>query len=139
MQAGSAMAATMPTQTVSGARVENRRQYPRYCCEGEAEVFVPHGALLFRGKILDLSFSGCFIEAPALDLERGTPVEVSFSVRRMQFRVAGRIAIMHRRRGAGIAFQELSPRRARQISELIAELKEMASKRDGLPESAGAA
>lgn len=139
MQAGSAMAATPSTQSVPGAMGQNRRQYPRYRCEGDAEVFVPHGALLFQGKILDLSFSGCFIEAPNLDLERGTPVEVSFSVHRMQFRVAGRIAIMHRRRGAGIAFQELSPRRARQISELIAELKEMASERDGLPESAGAA
>ena len=123
MQAGSAMAATESTQSGAAATPQNRRQYPRYRCEGEAEVFVPHGALLFRGKILDLSFSGCFIEAPALDLERGTPVEVSFVLRRIQFRVAGRIAIMHRRRGAGIAFDALGARRARQIAELIAELK----------------
>jgi hypothetical protein len=43
--------------------------------------------------------------------------------------------MMHRRRGAGIAFEALGVRRTRQISELIAELKEAAS----LPESAGAA
>jgi len=123
---------------------QNRRQFPRYRCEGEAEVFVPHGGLLFRGKILDLSASGCFIEAPALDLERGTPVEVSFSVHRMRFRVAGRIAIMHHKRGAGIAFETLGTRRARQIADLIAELKEAAPERNELPElgpaeSAGAA
>jgi hypothetical protein len=118
---------------------QNRRQYPRYSCEGNAEVFVPHGALLFRGKILDLSFSGCFIEAPALDLERGTPVEVSFSFHQLQFRVAGMIANMHRRRGAGIAFAAFGARRARQISDLIAELKEAAPERSGLAESAGAA
>ena len=123
MQAGSAMTAAQSTQSVPAATPQNRRQYPRYRCEGDAEVFVPHGALLFRGKILDLSFSGCFIEAPALDLERGTPVEVSFAVHQIQFRVAGRIAIMHRRRGAGIAFDALGPRRARQISDLITELK----------------
>ena len=138
MQAGSAMSVTPSARSVPGAMGQNRRQYPRYSCEGNAEVFVPHGALLFQGKILDLSFSGCFIEAPALDLERGTPVEVSFSLHQLQFRVAGRIAIMHRRRGAGIAFQELSPRRARQISDLIAELKEAASERTGLPESGAA-
>jgi hypothetical protein len=126
MQAGSGMTATPSTQSVPAAKPQNRRQCPRYRCEGDAEVFVPHGALLFRGKILDLSFSGCFIEVPALDLERGTPVEVSFSVRQMQFRVAGRIAIMHRRRGAGIAFEALTSRRARQISDLITELKEAA-------------
>jgi hypothetical protein len=127
MRAGSAMAATPSTQSAPAVMGRNRRQHPRYRCEGEAEVFVPHGALLFRGKILDLSLSGCFIEAPALDLERGTPVEVSFTVRQMQFRVAGRIAIMHPKRGAGIIFEALSTRRARQISDLIAELKEAAS------------
>ena len=144
MQAGSAITATTSTQSVSAAMGQNRRQYPRYRCEGDAEVFVPHGALLFRGKILDLSFSGCFIEAPDLNLERGTPVEVSFIVCQMQFRVAGRIAIMHRKRGAGIAFEALGSRRARQISDLIAELKEAASERNELPqldkaEAAGAA
>lgn len=120
------MTATPSTQSVPAAKPQNRRQCPRYRCEGDAEVFVPHGALLFRGKILNLSLSGCFIEVPALDLERGTPVEVSFSVRQMQFRVAGRIAIMHRRRGAGIAFGALTSQRARQISDLITELKEAA-------------
>lgn len=139
MRAGSAMAATSSTQSVSAAAIpQNRRQHSRYRCEGDAEVFVPHGALLFRGKILDLSFSGCFVEVPALDLERGTPVEVSFSLHQIQFRVAGRIAIMHRRRGAGIAFDALGPRRARQISDLITELKETASERTGLPESGAA-
>ena len=139
MQAGSAMTAAQSTQSVPAATMpQNRRQHPRYRCEGDAEVFVPHGALLFRGKILDLSFSGCFVEVPALDLERGTPVEVSFSLHQIQFRVAGRIAMMHRRRGAGIAFNALGPRRTRQISDLIAELKEAASERTGLPESGAA-
>jgi hypothetical protein len=113
---------------------ENRRQHPRYSCEGDAEVFVPHGALLFRGKILDLSFSGCFVETPTLDLERGTPVEVSFTVHQLQFRVAGRIAILHPKRGAGIAFQELGARRARQIADLIAELKESVPECKELPQ-----
>ena len=103
----------------------NRRRHQRYSCEGRAEVFLPHGGLLLRGRILDLSLSGCFIETAAINLERGTHVEVSFVAHRMQFRVAGIIAVLHPRRGAGIAFQNLSLRGARQISDLIHELKQV--------------
>ncbi|MGH9588407.1 MAG: PilZ domain-containing protein [Acidobacteriaceae bacterium] len=101
----------------------NRRRHPRYACEGRAEVCVPHGGLLFRGKVLDLSFSGCFVETVALNLERGTPVEIFFVARQLQFRIAGRIAVLYPKKGAGIAFDPLGPRRTREISDLIAELK----------------
>jgi PilZ domain len=113
----------------------NRRRHPRYACEGRAEVFVPHGALLFRGKILDLSLSGCFIETPALDLERGTCVEVYFVERQLQFRVAGHIAVLCRNRGAGITFQNLAPRCLRQLADLILELKENSDRKE-LPTNA---
>lgn len=112
-----------PASPASEAHLPNRRRHPRYPCEGHAEVYLPHGGLLLRGKILDLSISGCFIEMPAITLERGTNVEVYFSTRRLQFRVAGHIAVLHRKRGAGIAFQEMIPRRARQIADLVGELK----------------
>jgi hypothetical protein len=103
----------------------DRRRHPRYPCEGHAEVFVPHGGLLFRGRILDLSLSGCFIETATINLERGTRVEVYFAARQLQFRVAGHIAALYRKRGAGIAFQNMGPRRARQVDELVKELKEI--------------
>jgi hypothetical protein len=108
----------------------NRRRHPRYLCEGHAEVFLPHGALLFQGKILDLSLSGCFIESPALNLERGTHVEVYFIAHQIPFRVAGRIAVLHRRRGAGIAFQDMGPRRTRHVAELLLELEEIAEREE---------
>lgn len=101
----------------------NRRRHPRYACEGHAEVFLPHGGLLLRGKILDLSMSGCFIETAAINLERGTRVEVYFTARQLRFRVGGHIAVLHRKRGAGLAFEHLSPRNARQIAELVGELE----------------
>lgn len=62
-------------------------------------------------------------------LERGTSVEVSFSTRQLPFRVAGHIAVLHRNRGAGIAFREMIPRRARQIADLVSELKLVADVR----------
>jgi hypothetical protein len=102
----------------------DRRRHPRYACDGHAEVFLPHGALLFQGKLVNLSLSGCLIETPALNLERGTHVEVYFVTRQIQCRLAGHLAVINRKGVAGIAFQDPGPRRARQGSALIDELRE---------------
>jgi hypothetical protein len=104
-----------------------RRKHPRYACEGHAEVFLPHGALLFRGRILDLSVSGCMIEAAGITLERGTHVEIYFTTRRLQFRVPGNIAVLYRGKGVGIAFYHVSRRMAGQIREVVSELAESQS------------
>jgi hypothetical protein len=103
---------------------EENRRHPRYRCEGHAEVFLPQGALLFRGRILNLSVSGCYIETATLNLERGTQVEVYFVTNRLQFRVLGNIAAVRRKRGAGISFLNISPRRELQIAMLVSELAE---------------
>jgi hypothetical protein len=101
-----------------------KRRYPRYVCDGHAEVFLPNGGLLFRGRILNLSRTGCYIETPTLNLERGTQVEVYFVTNQLQFRVLGNIATVRRKRGAGISFLNVSPRRALQIAMLVSELAE---------------
>jgi hypothetical protein len=103
---------------------EEKRRHPRYSCDGSAEVYLPHGGLLFRGRISNLSISGCFIETAMVNLERGTLVEVYFIANQLQFRVQGNIAEVRHKRGAGISFINVSPRRAMQISTLIAELAE---------------
>ena len=110
--------------TVPELPVAEKRRHPRYHCEGSAEVFLPQGGMLFRGRILDLSASGCFIETAMPNLERGTLVEVYFVTNQLQFRVQGNVAEVRHRRGAGIAFVNVSPRRAGQIESLIAELAE---------------
>ena len=101
-----------------------QRRHPRYACEGHAEVFRPPGGLLFRGRILNLSMDGCYIETALLNLERGTQVEVYFVTNQLQFRVLGNIAALRRKRGVGIAFLNISPRRALQIATLVGELAE---------------
>ncbi len=103
----------------------NRRRHSRYACDGRAEVFLPHGGMLLRGRIFNLSLYGCFIGSSSITLERGTRVEVHFTTRQLQFRVVGNVAAANPRRGAGIAFHDLSPRTTRQINDLIRELKEL--------------
>lgn len=65
-------------------RPADKRVHPRYGCEGHAEVFLPHAGLLIRGRILNLSMSGCYIETALLNLERGTQVEVYFVTNQLQ-------------------------------------------------------
>ena len=114
----------LPTREAAERQGREQRRHPRYACEGYAEVFLPHGGLLFRGRILDLSLSGCYIETALLNLERGTQVEVYFVTNQLQFRVLGNVAVLRRKRGAGIAFVNVSPRKALQIATLVGELAE---------------
>lgn len=105
------------------AFAQERRKHPRFACEGRAEIFLPHAGLRIAGSIADLSLAGCFIEAPAVNLERGTQVEVYFEANRLPFRVAGSISVVYRGLGAGIAFLRPNQRTARCITELIKELE----------------
>jgi hypothetical protein len=113
-----------PANPIATNPIKDKRRHPRYTCHGYAEVFLPHGGLLFRGRILDLSVSGCFIETKMPKLERGTSVEVYFVTNQLPFRVQGNIAEVRQKRGAGISFVNVSPRRATQITALIGELAE---------------
>jgi hypothetical protein len=126
-----ATAATAETQNATGeappeSKGRERRRYPRFSCEGRAEVSLPHGGLLVRGRILDVSIAGCFIETSAINLERGTHVEVFFESRQLRFRVAGNIAVLHPPTGVGISFLHPSIRVAQQIGQLVKELAEIA-------------
>jgi hypothetical protein len=104
----------------------DRRSHPRYACDGYAHIFGLNGELLFRGKILNLSLSGCLIETPDFKLERGMLVAVDVVAREIQCRVDGHIAVADREHVAGIAFRELGPRQAGPVADLIRELKETA-------------
>jgi hypothetical protein len=114
----------LPRPEMTEPQGREQRRYPRYACEGHAEVFLPHGGLLFRGQILNLSLSGCYVETALLNLERGTHVEVYFVTNQLQFRVMGNIAVLRRRRGVGISFVNVSERRARHLASLVKELAE---------------
>ncbi len=49
-----------------------RRKHPRYAVDAWAEVMVQDGRMLFRGRVLDISAGGCYIETEArLQLARG--------------------------------------------------------------------
>ena len=76
-----------------------------------AEVLVLDGTVLFRGRVLDISVAGCYIETEArLRLAPGTPVEMVFRVKDVVFRLEATSRMVRRGKGAGFLFSNLSAR-----------------------------
>ncbi len=90
------------TGTSQGA---DRRRHRRFPCEGYAEVVCSHPTFLFRGRIRDVSLTGCFIETAArLNLKRMTEVEVRFTARGRQISSLARLMDIRPGKGAGFEF-----------------------------------
>ena len=102
--------------------VIERRQHTRYAVDAWAEVMVKDGTMLFRGRVLDVSVGGCYIETEAkLKLAPGTPVEMVFRVNEDVFRCEATTRMV-RTRGAGFLFVNQDARMQRELKELIEEL-----------------
>ncbi len=70
--------------------VIERRQHTRYAVDAWAEVLVKDGTMLFRGRVLDVSLGGCYIETEArLRLAPGTLVEMVFRCERERVSMRG--------------------------------------------------
>ena len=100
-----------------------RRLHTRYAVDAWAEVLVKDGTMLFRGRVLDVSVGGCYIETEAkLKLAPGTPVEMVFRVNDDVFRCDA-MSRMVRTKGAGFLFASLDARMQRELERLIQELE----------------
>lgn len=100
-----------------------RRQHRRFAVDGWAEVLVADGTMLFRGRVLDLSVAGCYIETEArLRLAPGTPVEMVFRLNDIVFRPLATSAAVRPGEGAGFLFSHLNAKMQSNLETLIAEL-----------------
>lgn len=82
-----------------------RRRHRRFPCEGYAEVVCCYPTVLFRGRIRDISLTGCFIETAArLRLERLTEVELRFTAIGRHVSSAARVMDIRPGKGAGFEF-----------------------------------
>ncbi|MGD0443202.1 MAG: PilZ domain-containing protein [Edaphobacter sp.] len=99
-----------------------RRKHPRYAVDAWAEVMVRDGRILFRGRVLDISEGGCYIETEArLRLAPGTQVEMVFRLDGAVFRCEA-MSRMVRTRGAGFLFSNLDAGLRAELEQLIREL-----------------
>jgi PilZ domain len=102
--------------------IVDRREHTRYAVDAWAEVMVKDGTMLFRGRVLDVSAGGCYIETEArLRLAPGTPVEIVFRAHDRVLKCDG-TSRMVRTRGAGFLFEAMTPKVRAGLEGLIAEL-----------------
>jgi hypothetical protein len=105
--------------------VIERRKHTRYAVDAWAEVMVKDGRMLFRGRVLDLSVGGCYIETEAkLRLAPGTPVEMVFRLNDSVFRCDA-TSRMVRTKGAGFLFEGMDATTGMELDRLIGELSEI--------------
>jgi PilZ domain len=116
----------MSQETVArnGGDVRERRRHERYAVDGDAEVMVNDGTLLFRGRTVDISLSGCFIETRArLALEQGTPVQMVFRAGHLTLRMSATVRSVRPGSGAGFLFGTMSAYMQAGLEGLIAEMQ----------------
>jgi PilZ domain len=108
----------------SGKNVTERRRHRRFPCEGFAEVTAFRSNVLFRGRIRDISESGCFVETRAtLNLPRLAEVEVRFTAGGIKQAVLGRVMVVLAGKGAGFEFVAADPRLGKNFHSLIEQLE----------------
>lgn len=111
-------AGVQTNQAVSKAPIE-RRRHTRYAVEGDAEVLVADGSQIFRGSILDISLSGCFIETKArLRVPVGAPVEMVFRANGVMLRTTATVRAVRPNKGVGFLFESLSERMQAELQAL---------------------
>jgi hypothetical protein len=107
--------------------VRERRRHERYAVDGDAEVMVADGTLLFRGNTVDISLSGCFIATRArLALEPGTLVQMVFRAGHLTLRMSATVRSSRPGIGAGFLFGTMSAYMQAGLEDLIAQMRERA-------------
>ncbi len=115
---------SLETVARTGGDVRERRRHERYAVDGDAEVIVADGAMLFRGSTVDISLSGCFIETRArLALEPGTPVQMVFRAGHLTLRVSATVRAVRPGVGAGFLFGGMSAYMQAGLEGLIAQMR----------------
>ncbi|HUY94470.1 MAG TPA: PilZ domain-containing protein [Terracidiphilus sp.] len=95
---------------VARAKME-RRRHRRFPCDGAAEVVVFRPESLIRGRVRDISRSGCFIETRApLKMARMTEVELRFMANGNRMVALAHLMDVQPGRGAGFQFLTADPR-----------------------------
>lgn len=103
----------------------DRRENARYSVEGWAEVMTQDGTMFIRGRISDISSTGCYIESyAAFELPLNSVVEVIFRLKGEEFRPLASTKVVRPGVGAGFIFLKVNPRLRSQLESLISILSE---------------
>ncbi len=88
---------------------DERRKHARLEVDGFAEVIAADASIMFRGRIRDLSPTGCYIETRArINLSIGAAVELCFTVNERSFTAVAEIKGFRVGEGVGFEIHQLT-------------------------------
>lgn len=100
-----------------------RRKEPRHTVDGYAVLTILNNSVRLRGRILDLSMSGCqFRTDDCFPMGIYSRAEIEFQLDGLPFRLACVTQSLHKRNRVGVRFLDMSDRKREQLVELITEL-----------------
>jgi PilZ domain len=103
-----------------------RRKEPRHTVDGTAVLHLIDPAIHLRGRILDLSHSGClFRTEDCFPMGIYRRVEIEFQLDGLPFRLAGVTQSIHKKHKVGVRFLDVSERKRLQLTEVIDEIAEL--------------
>jgi c-di-GMP-binding flagellar brake protein YcgR len=104
----------------------DRRKEIRQSEDSSAAILLVRVGSTLRGRILDLSLSGCRVRTnDRFPLGIYTRVETEFRIEGISFRLGGVIQAIHDSHTVGVRFLDLSERKREQISDLMQEIAEL--------------
>lgn len=118
---------------------QERRQSPRYKCQGSAEFRLDGSDVRTWGTCTDLSTDGCYIEMTAT-YPVGAVVNLGLELSGLHVDVKGEVRVSYPFLGIGVAFREVSHDSQLRLQEMVRSL--MPATRLGIattPQSAGIA
>jgi hypothetical protein len=132
--------------TESSCEGAERRDEERYAVSWDAEIFIPERTTMLRGRIVNISPSGCYVQTVAwVRVPPTTVVEVVFKLEGRLTRVQAEARYAQSRTGVGLLFLSLEEETRRRLGNALADLVAAASavpekdEPDGVGEAAGTA
>jgi len=106
--------------------LRDRRETSREAVDTTAMIFLVKIASRLRGRILDLSLTGCRIRTDErFPVGIYTRVESEFRLEGLPFRLGGVIQVIHDRHTVGIRFLDMSSRKREQVKQLMEDIREV--------------
>jgi hypothetical protein len=105
-----------------------RREEERYPVSWPAEIFIPERTTMFRGRVVNISPSGCYVQTVAwVRVPPTTEVELVFTLDGRMNRVRAEARYAQSRTGVGLRFLALEPDLRRRLDDTINQLRNAAA------------
>jgi PilZ domain len=102
-------------------RAGERRQHPRFKCEGTVEFQKDGIEARVTGQVSDISESGCYVEMQATS-PPGTALSLVLDVEGIRVHAHGTVQVCYPMLGMGIAFTRVSPADHAELERLVQHL-----------------